>query len=682
MIHVKAITNKGERFYQLPTGGLIGQGVRNTKAGNEFNHLVDISNLQYKSSFQEGGVNETVAQMAKIIREHHQELKDLAKTLEKTSKFETCKSVWNFIFPHIQYKRDKQGVEQLCTPARIWQNRNTPNTPTDCDDHSIFIGALLYCLGIPFTIRIAGYDGKPFSHVYIVVDDICIDTVLHQFNCEAIYSSKQDKYMTIETLHGLDGAESSAVGALVNSVVDFEDQFDGLGAMDEESEERAIRKLGKTQLEIALAEYERDPESFHKIGYDAKYWQLARKAYNSYEDGIGGISVHFDKALQEAGDYEDNIINKISDRDDGSEDDSSNIIYESINALEGFGYVDGQARRRVRRKRERDIANGTHTPLEGWFKKLRRKIKKVAKKVGKGVAKVSKKVYNVNRKMLKKTWKINKKILKKTWKVTKKVTKKVGRVLMKLNPVMMLVRTGVRLAVKKNWFGLAYRLGFGLLTPQQAAQIGVEPAALAKAKKGYSRFISKYKNMGGREKVIRKDIAKAWEKAAKRNGDQTIPASQLHGVEGLGVIPAIVGVAVKLAPVVLKFLKPILKFLKKILPIDKIFKKIKKKSVERLESKIAKAITPEDKAKYEKRLKRVKNTLTILEQKDTQKSPLAPTGEPEKRTIPTEEQQSLTSESNTKEAGMSPLLIGALVLVGGGLMFSKKDDKKKLNPKK
>ena len=193
--------------FRTAKGEEISQGVRAIKNGSEYSHLIDTSDVKFTSSFSNGGVDDTVHMICKIIKNNHNQVSDLANFLEKSTRFQTLESIWNFVFNHIQYKNDKKGVEQLSTPARIWLNRSTPNTPSDCDDHTIFVGSLLYCLGIPFTIRIAGYEGKPFSHVYIVSGNVCIDTVLHRFNCEAEYSSKKDTKMQIETLQGYGGQD-------------------------------------------------------------------------------------------------------------------------------------------------------------------------------------------------------------------------------------------------------------------------------------------------------------------------------------------------------------------------------------------------------------------------------------------------------------------------------------------
>lgn len=221
----RTTNDKGETAFRTSKGLLVNQGVRRIQSGGQYDHLIDTKSVQFTSTFTEGTVDDTVLMICELIRKHHGQVQALAGYLKKDSRIKTMESIWDFVFHHIQYKRDKVGVEQLSTPARIWLNRSTPNTPSDCDDHTVFVGSLLYCLGIPFTIRIAGYEGKAFSHVYVICGDVCIDTVLHRFNCEAKYTSKKDKQMQIETLAGhgeneLEGLE--ALSELHQSGEDFD----------------------------------------------------------------------------------------------------------------------------------------------------------------------------------------------------------------------------------------------------------------------------------------------------------------------------------------------------------------------------------------------------------------------------------------------------------------------------
>jgi hypothetical protein len=187
---IKSRIIKGEKVFVTNKNEIVGQGRRTIKDGSSFTHLIKIGDVKNISSLTYGNVNSTVQMMSSIIEKYHYQVNDLANFLRKDTELETCKSIWNFVFNHVQYKRDRTDREQLSTPARIWLNREKEGTPSDCDDHTVLVGSLLYCLGIPFLIRIAGYDGNSFSHVYPVTQsNICVDTVLHAFNKEAYYTN-------------------------------------------------------------------------------------------------------------------------------------------------------------------------------------------------------------------------------------------------------------------------------------------------------------------------------------------------------------------------------------------------------------------------------------------------------------------------------------------------------------
>lgn len=718
---VQATRVRGQQVFKTKTGQIIKQGRRPVKSGSSYNHLVNTSDVQFTSSLTYGNVDKTVKLMAEIIENYHYQLKDLALHLKRDTELQTCKAVWDFVFNHIQYKRDKVGIEQLTTPARIWLNRSTEGTPSDCDDHSIFVGSLLYQLGIPFTIRIAGYEGKKFSHVYIVTKgNICLDTVLHAFNKEAFYTSKKDsKMMQIEVLHGFGGVgtlgelgelgDLGFVSSLASSVLNFQNRLEQdlpnesyfnnyqeneeINGFNDVSDNliNSFKNLGKEQLEITLKAYEEEPELYHAKGFSPDYWRLMYKAYKSFENSdLDGIIVN----LTNGAEWEKQNLSSLN----GVADESGEVT-----GLMGF--------------------------MDGLFKKIRRGFKKFGK------------------------W--TKKTVKKAVKWVGGFLKKVSRFMMKINPIMIGVRTILRFKINKNKKDLAITLGLGLMTSQQAAQAGISKSEHDKAKRALAKFIKKYRFLGGKTSKLKSVIAKAYRKHAKGVNLPDVSLRGLDDLEGLegrrrrrrrrrrrarraltakksatqfrkekskilnkkmskfkreqleflkvafkdeakrqGLAdPATAGSAAAAVPIATKIINWILKMLGK-LGLKKVITKLKEKRIAKLAEKAKKAVesgATDLAKKYLDKKKKAENNLVIFNNKSK------PIPTPASKEIPKENITSssgkvstivptdttIMATSKSKQAGMNPLLIGGLILVAGGALFygSKDDKKKKKEPK-
>ena len=482
---------KGEKVFITSKNEIVGQGRRTIRDGSSFTHLIKIEDVKNTSSLTYGNVDNTVQMMCSIIEKYHYQVNDLANFLKKDTELETCKSIWNFVFNHVQYKRDRADREQLSTPARIWLNREKEGTPSDCDDHTVLVGSLLYCLGIPFKIRIAGYDGNPFSHVYPVTQsNICVDTVLHAFNKEAYYTSKQDsKIMQIETLQGYeDDTEElgtlGAVDALQQSAEDYDNQsenFVGEEEMDEadpevlngfadalNKEENALRTLSVQQLGITLSQYRKEPDLYHAKGFSPEYWQHMQEAYDSLKnnDTLEGIIVNMGTGAK----WERQNLSPVN----GIENDYGETV-------------------------------GMMGALHGWFKKIGRKIRHGVKKIGKAIKKASK-------------WAI-------------KIIKKIHKFMMRINPVMIIVRSMLRLKIKKNKKNMAIKMGYGLLTQKEALSCDVSLSDWKKAKRTCSKFLKKYSFLGGKTSKVKGLIKKSWIKYTNKKGLKNI---KLNGLGDLG----------------------------------------------------------------------------------------------------------------------------------------------------
>lgn len=683
---ISKTTNKnGDVAFRTSKGLLVNQGVRRIQSGVQYDHLIDTKSVQFTSTFTEGTVEDTVLMIGELIRKHHGQVQALASYLKKDSRIKTLESIWNFVFHHIQYKRDTPGVEQLSTPARIWLNRSTPNTPSDCDDHTVFVGSLLYCLGIPFTIRIAGYGGNPYSHVYVICGDVCIDTVLHRFNCEAEYTSKKDSKMQIETLSGPENSPESVEGlGALNQLhesgetydtfmqnLEESEQINGLEDSGLEEEEKNLRILGKTQLETTLREYEKEPEIYHALGFGKMYWYHMKGALNALKSG----------------DSLDGIIIKLTDGSDWEK--------EKLSALNGMTNENGET-------------VGLLGTLSGFFKKFKHKLKKTVKKVGKGIKKVAKFVA--------------------------KGFKKIAKFLMKINPINIAIRALLRVYVRKNKKNLALKMGYGLLTVAQAKQVGISTKDYNSSKRAYSKFAKKYKFLGGKESKLRKVILSAWQKAAKK---ANMPFINLSG--GLGMLgrhhhhhhhhhKKVIKTPVRSSQPVRKmskYEKERLAFLKlvhkdiakqelgfiattttaaivakanfiiaaimkllKVVGLDKMVTKMKEKHIKKLSEKIKNVVDPIKQLHLKERIKKAENNLVIFKKIVEKKkstpttSDIVPVTYPATTEISADNAIRSISSQKTNQAGMSPFAIGALILVGGGLLLGSKNKKKSNQSKK
>lgn len=193
--------------------GLVATGKRNIRSGSQYDKFFTEHPEGNEVELREDGdVYDTLKLMRKIVNDTLSQTKAIAKELEGSSREETARNIWNFLYHHVQYKKDNPMREQLRTPARSWKDRKKG---VDCDCYSIFISSILTNLGIPHAFRMAGYK-KDFQHVYVVVPRNgttigarntvwVIDPVVDRFNHEVPFTKKHDQKMAKVTM--LNGPE-------------------------------------------------------------------------------------------------------------------------------------------------------------------------------------------------------------------------------------------------------------------------------------------------------------------------------------------------------------------------------------------------------------------------------------------------------------------------------------------
>ena len=261
--------------------GSITAGYRPIKNGDHYNRYFPKPGNEDRIIIEDGEVDDTVDLMKRVVWKYLDDTKQIAPVLKGNTAQQTCQNIWNFLYHHIQYQLDKQGLEQLRRPARSWSERKTG---IDCDCFSIFCSSILTNLQIPHSFRITKYDGPQFQHVYVVVpdsgDEIIIDAVLSKFDYEKPYSTKKDFTMN---LSGIDVAVLSGIDGDLEQVLFGLDLGDNLGSASSEDQLQAIYNyLISTRNTIAkhpeYIQHSEDPEAFLKmLDYALEYWHTDKR---------------------------------------------------------------------------------------------------------------------------------------------------------------------------------------------------------------------------------------------------------------------------------------------------------------------------------------------------------------------------------------------------------------------
>ena len=193
---------------------------------------------------------------------------------------EACRQLWQFLYDHVPYRKDKQGTEQLRRPARSWfeREKRMDGSPggVDCDCFTIFIATALHHLNIPCTLRVTrnNPENPAFGHIYPIVPYgngkyYTLDVVTDSFDYEAPFLDLIDKPMELHYLSGLEDSpgsdgydddlyEDDDILDYTESAetVDMEDFFDGmdgdLGFLRKlrKKIKRGVKKLGKTVKKV------------------------------------------------------------------------------------------------------------------------------------------------------------------------------------------------------------------------------------------------------------------------------------------------------------------------------------------------------------------------------------------------------------------------------------------------
>lgn len=189
--------------------------LRKIKDGSEFIRLFPKAELGNTTVIKNADLEDTMTSIPKVVKRYGHQAKMIADYLNRSNVYETCKTIWHWVYNHIAYRKDETGYEQLRTPARTFHDRKKG---VDCDCYSIFISCILHHLNIPHILRITKYKENHFQHIYPVVihegKEIIMDCVVDAFDFEVPYSDNKDYPMELQVLSGLEDQYRDPLGEL------------------------------------------------------------------------------------------------------------------------------------------------------------------------------------------------------------------------------------------------------------------------------------------------------------------------------------------------------------------------------------------------------------------------------------------------------------------------------------
>nr|MDQ3073831.1 hypothetical protein [Bacteroidota bacterium] len=187
---------------------------RAIRSGHEYDHLFQKATGRDIRIKNDAGVEDTLQLIQSTVPKTLWQTEKIAQELRGRTLESTCRNIWNFVYTHIRYRKDKAGTEQVRSPRRTWQDRAHG---VDCDCYTEFISSILMNLGIAHKGRITIYDyAQGYQHIYPIVpkhgklntkmenrdEYIVIDCVKDAFDDEEPFIEFKDYNMKLEYLDG------------------------------------------------------------------------------------------------------------------------------------------------------------------------------------------------------------------------------------------------------------------------------------------------------------------------------------------------------------------------------------------------------------------------------------------------------------------------------------------------
>lgn len=242
---------------------MVAERKRRLKDGREFDHLFPPPSETDTVIKKSANVEDTMQLIRKALPQTQWQTERIAKKLKGRTLEETCSNIWHFVYEHIQYQRDKEGVEQVRSPRRAWWDRKEG---VDCDCYTVLILSILRSLKIDCLARITKYPKKypevpRWQHVYPIVPKpghledyiderdwyIVIDCVKDRFDDEQPYLECKDYDMRLDYLDGFDPQD---VEEMSDETIEFKeydsvDLSDLASIYDDEEMGNIFKKIGK-----------------------------------------------------------------------------------------------------------------------------------------------------------------------------------------------------------------------------------------------------------------------------------------------------------------------------------------------------------------------------------------------------------------------------------------------------
>jgi hypothetical protein len=428
----------------------------------EYNRFFPVNKLQKTDPIlmQSGSVFDTILEMERIVKTTLEDTAAIALELRGATLEATCRNIFDFVYGHIQYTLDKDGVEQLRRPARAWSDRKRG---VDCDCYSIFISSILTNLGIGHYLRMTKYNGKPdFQHIYIVVPKkngtdltnkasyYTIDCVLDNFNQEVPFSGKHDKkMMPIQYLNGVESPiKKPGFGA----------EFIGLGKVSGLGATLSLPEIGhellnRTKLHLENTRDILKPNPAIMEG-GATYLSQIEFVLNNWDNPVARA-----QALEK-------------------------VSQQELNGLNGWS-------------------------LKGAFDAVKDAVKQAAQWIGDKVSDATQAVKTgVNNAL---DWAGDK--VKKAGDLFEEI----GKGIIKYNPLSIAIRNGLLLAFKINLFRMAERLGYGYWDDATAQAKGMNMTEFRKLKNALDFVKTIHSGLQGDMDILKKNILQGWDQGTKKH---------------------------------------------------------------------------------------------------------------------------------------------------------------------
>lgn len=487
---------------------------RQIEDGSQFDAYFSKPELKKDLKKRDGSVSDTVKLMKTIIKTKSQQVDRLAREVlaitnadGKLNIYSTVENIFNFIFKYIKY--NIEDGEQLQSPRHTWwraqvlarENPKKENS-ADCDCMSIFAGSCMYRLGIPFSLKIAGYSGDVFQHVYCVAYDrgtpIICDPVTNRFNYEKppvisrLFPIKPKPMALngtdIYVLDGIDDKHNLPVGISYKEgpdgsmmVVGGNDLFNGLAG--------EIGDLGKSKKRAAKKAARKQKRAEKKAAKKKK--KIEKKAKKKEKRAEKKAQRKLKKAEKKA-----KRLEKKAARKGGKK--AEKLLKKAAAAREA-GQIKADA---IREKAKEKIEN---------------KLKRVDEKLKKKTAKIELKRLKQSG-ASKAEIKAAKKHLKEVKKEIRKARKEDGRGFFRKigkgikSATMLPVRAAFLMLMNLNFRGLASRL--------------------YENKEAYDKFLKKWKNVfGGKEPKLKIAITKGQAKKPLFGSKKTNASVAANAVE-------------------------------------------------------------------------------------------------------------------------------------------------------